>query len=328
MLSAGIADRKETAGVLRALMLGYRSDLDPDMHALFVATGTLHIFAISGSHIVVLAGLVLVVLRALRVPRMWWGGAIVPLLAGFTTAIGAEPSAVRACVMASVYWVAPLFGRRPDTLSALALSALLILGVDPGQLTDAGFVFSFAAVLGLVVLYPLLDRRFRPLWEADPLRIQSERRVVGALRCFGRYAAGVASLAIVAWLVTTPLTACWFGRFTLAALPANLFTVPASALIMLSGCLTLLLGHVWMGFAEIFNNASFGLLEIMLWMLRWLQRMPGGNVEVEPWGVWLVAAWYAVLGGWAWIERVKQDGQAAAGGCTMGGESRIQAEVQ
>lgn len=309
MLSVGIGDRNEEAGVLRALMLGYRSDLDPDLHAMFVATGTLHIFAISGSHIVILAGLILAVLRALRVPRMWWGGAVVPILTGFTLATGAEASAVRACVMASVYWVAPLFGRKPDALSALALSALLILGFDPGQLREAGFVFSFAVVLGLIVMHPLLDRRLRPLWRADPLRIEPERRVVVALRHAGKYMAGLVSLTIVAWVVSTPITACWFGRFTFSAMPANLVVVPLTGLTMLSGCLSLVLGQVWIGFADVFNNASLGLIDVMLWVLTRLQRMPAGNAAVAPWSAWMVGAWYAALTLWAYVEHVGAMGQ-------------------
>lgn len=333
LLSAGISDRPETAGVVRALMLGYRSDLDPDLHSLFVSTGTLHIFAISGSHIVILAGLVLLVLRAMSVPRMWWGAAIVPILAGFTLATGAEASAVRACVMAVLYWIAPLFGRRPDTLSALALSALLILAFDPGQLSEAGFVFSFAVVLGLIVMHPLLDERMRPLWERDPLRIQPEGWFMDGVREAGRRAVGVVSLTIVAWLVSAPITACWFGRFTFAALPANLAIVPLTALAMLSGCLSLLLGQVWVGFAEIFNNATLAIVEAMLWILKWVRQMPSGNAEVAPWGAWTVAAWYAVLAAWVYLEQArpawtKRDGQAAPGNGTMPGNSHTQAEAQ
>jgi competence protein ComEC len=336
ILSAGLADRPEQAGVLRALMLGYRSDLDPELHSLFVSTGTLHIFAISGSHIVILAGLVLVLLRAIRVPRLWWGAAIVPILAGFTLATGAEASAVRACLMAVLYWIAPLFGRRPDALSALALSAVLILAVDPGQLMEAGFVFSFAVVLGLILLHPLLARRMRPAWEADPLRLQAEPKPVTWLREGGRYVAGIVSLTIVAWLVSTPITASWFGRFTFAALPANLAIVPLTALAMLSGCLSLLLGQVWTGFAEVFNNASLALVDTMLWILRWLRHMPAGNAEVAPWRAWTAAAWYAVLAGWVYLEyalaerakqRVKLDRHAAAGNGTMTGNSRAEAEA-
>jgi predicted membrane metal-binding protein len=174
----------------------------------------------------------------------------------------------------------------------------------------------------------LLDRRLRPLWEADPLRIQSERMVVAVLRSVGRQVAGVVSLTLVAWVVSTPITACWFGRFTFAALPANLVIVPMSALIMLSGCLALVLGHVWMGFADIYNNASVGLLEVMLWILRWLQRMPSGNIEVAPWSAWMVAAWYAVIACWLWLEQLKQDGQAAVGSGTMPRNSQTRAEVQ
>jgi competence protein ComEC len=336
VLSAGLADKPEQAGVLRSLMLGYRSDLDPELHSLFVSTGTLHIFAISGSHIVVLAGMVLVVLGALRVPRLWWGAAIVPILAGFTLATGAEASAVRACLMAVLYWIAPLFGRRPDVLSALALSAVLILAVDPGQLMEAGFVFSFAVVLGLILLHPPLSRRMRPVWEADPLRLQAEPKPVTWAREGGRYVAGVVSLTIVAWLVSTPITASWFGRFTFAALPANLAIVPLTALTMLSGCLSLLLGQVWTVFAEVFNNASLCLVEAMLLILRWIRYMPAGNAEVAPWSVWTASAWYAVLGGWLYLEyamaerakeRAKLDGHTAGGDGRMAGDSRAEAEA-
>jgi len=269
---------------------------------------------VSGSHVVLIAAMVLLVVRAAGVSRLWWAVVLIPLLTAYTVAVGAEASAVRACLMACLFWLAPVVGRKPDALSTLGASAIAILAVAPGQVSDVGFVFSFAAVLGLVLLMPTLERALRPGWAADPLRVQPERRIVVWLRKAGRVAAGVTAMTLAAWLATTPLTAAWFGRFTPIALFSNLFIAPLTVMVMLAGCLSMVVGAVVPFLAELFNGAAWVLVKLMLAGLRLLDRVPCGNVDVEPWGWGAVAAWYGVLALGCLLAYAKENGQRRMAG--------------
>jgi ComEC/Rec2-related protein len=285
--------------VLQSLVLGYRWGLTQEMQDIFAATGTLHIFAISGSHVVIIAGLIVFVLRALRVSRVYWFLFLCPLLSAYTLATGSEASAVRACVMSLAFFVAPLLGRRADVLSGLALSAVLILAFAPPQLLTVGFICSFAVVIGLIVLCPLFDKAVGGLWQSDPWRLQPESRRTQAGRWVARAALSLLAMSLAAWVASTPLTACFFGRFSATSLPSNLMVVPISSLVILSGCLSLVFGPCIRVVAEIFNHASLGLVAVMTKWTAWMCHAPFGDMRIEPPPVWSVWLWYALIAAWA-----------------------------
>jgi competence protein ComEC len=314
ILALGIEDSPRTVGLLRALLLGYRSDLTPGDRDLFAVTGTLHIFAISGLHVGIVCLLLMRLLSALGVPRTLWAAWIAPALAVYTFATGAKPSAVRACIMAVLFVSAPLLGRRPDSLSAVAAAALLILGVYPKQLQQAGFVLSFVVVTGLILLVPVAVRclelavaeagvRFgrgtrsvMPLfWEPDPARDRSAPNRLAWLQGAVRYLASLVALSCSAWLVSAPLTAYYFGRFTPIAIVGNVLVVPLAFLIVLGGCLSLLLGSVLGVCAAIFNHANLALATVLVQALRLMSRVPGGAIDVPRPSPWAVGLWYALL---------------------------------
>ena len=293
-LGAGIEFSPATRRVLDALMLGYRSSLGGDLRERFVRTGTLHLFAISGQHVCMLAGMAVMVLRAARVSRLYWALPLAPVLTLYTLATGAAPSAVRACVMTLVVFAAPLCGRRVDGLSALATAALLIVAVQPADLTRVGFVLSFTVTAGMIVLVPLLTRSARQAsaawrrrrdprqaeWAAvTPLKPGLARRVVrSALHGLGVLTA----FSVSAWLVSTPLTAYYFGRFTPIALLSNLAVVPLAYLVVLCGCLSLAGGLVGAFVTTTFNHANVALVGLLLNLTDVLSTVPGGCVEVDP----------------------------------------------
>jgi len=314
LLAIGIEDRALTVGVLRALLLGYRSELGANMHDLFAATGTLHIFAISGLHVGILCGLLIFLLSVLGVPRTRWILFLAPLLISYTFATGAKASAVRACMMAILYFSAPFAGRKSDSLSALALAALLIIAWSPLQLFQVGFILSFTVVVGIIVLYPLIHRGLErvidklgiftgtgthgamPLfWEHDPAQVQEERMPLKTLRRVIRHLSSLLALSCSAWLVSAPLTAYYFGRFSPIALFANVLVIPLAFLVVLAGCLSLVLGSCAALFADIFNHANLVLVNALVQSMKILSRIPGGSIKLAKPPLWRVVLWYAVL---------------------------------
>jgi ComEC/Rec2-related protein len=296
LLSRGVEDWPEGAGVVAALVLGYREDVPADLRESFMRTGTAHVFAISGLHVGILGLVILAVLRTAGLSRPLWALGLIPLLTLYTLATGAASSAVRALLMASAYWAAPLFRRRPDGPSALALAALAILAVRPDQLTDPGFLFSFTAVAGLIVLGPVVHR---PLGAWIPPRgtDAAATRPVRAARTVARGAMGLVAASVAAWLVSTPLTAYFGNQVSPAALPGNLFVVPGSFLIVLTGCLSLVTGQFWGAAAEVFNHANAVFSGAMSALTGALFRVPGSHAFVQSPPGWSLALIYGAVVG-------------------------------
>ena len=206
----------------------------------------LHVFAISGLHIALLATIVVELLRFTQLPRWAVGALVLPVVWLYTAATGNQPSAVRATLMTTVVVGGWMLCRPPDLLNSLAGAGLAILAWDPRQLFQPGFQLSFAVVGAIAVLArpieealrhiaapdPLLPEEFRPDWQ-ERLR-----------RLWFRIAAGL-SVSLAAWIGSMPLSAYLFHLFTPGSLVANLIVVPASTLALAAGVASLACGPWW-----------------------------------------------------------------------------------
>lgn len=299
-LALGIANYPDAVRVIHSLLLGYRRQMSWETYQTFAATGTVHIFAISGSHIIVIAALIITLLNACGMMRTRWILILGPALILFTLATGMEPSAVRACIMAVVYWTAPLLHRRSDIYSTLGLSAILILAVQPQDLTNPGFILSFTAVLGLALFYPPLIGRIEPLLAVDPLRLQPEPRWRHYLRGGALETTKLLTASAAAWLVSAPFTAWYFGLFSPIALLGNLIALPVSFLIMTAGGLSLVLGLVADELAVIFNSANVVLSLFLVKSMDVLAAIPGSHFKVPSPPLWGLIAMVLALALFAW----------------------------
>jgi competence protein ComEC len=318
LLGRGIDQKTAHVAVLHALLLGYRGEIPHEIRDSFTATGTLHIFAISGLHVGIIVMLLIWALRLAGISRPHWVLFLAPALVVYTAMTGARASAVRACIMTIIYFLGPLLSRKPDPLSALALAAILILAVVPDQLFDVGFIFSFVIVTGLILLCPHFERPLRRLWQRDPLRTGGEPAWAGFLRAIGRYSCSLVALSCSAWLASAPLTAYFFHRVCPITLLANLFVVPTAFLIVVAGCLSLVFGSLLEALAVPLNLASAALITLLLRVIRGLQSVPFASLEVHDMPAWIMWGWYAALGAGAYTAGVK-GGRGRAGQC-MGDE--------
>jgi competence protein ComEC len=295
LLGRGLEQFPQQAGLLRAMMLGTREDMDEALFRDFSVTGTMHIIAVSGTHVAIMGLLLLVVLRAGGVSQPYWFFWLAPLLALYTLMTGLAPSAIRACIMAVLFWGAPILQRRPDALTALAWSALLILGWDPTQWRDIGFLLSYAAVLGLLLVYPPLAARVHGWLRADPWQVQEEERRRRWPRQFARHITLLALTSLGVCVVTDPLTARYFNLISPVALLANLAVVPAAGLMMVLGVLALVGGALWTPLAELFNSANLPVVSFIMQCTEWSAALPGGHFYVRTPGWTWIAAYYGAL---------------------------------
>ncbi|MEI6788485.1 MAG: ComEC/Rec2 family competence protein [bacterium] len=295
LLERGITDCPQQLIILNSILLGYYSQIPRDLYQAFANTGTLHVFAISGSHVVIFAGAVIFILAAAGLSRMWWILFLGPLLVLYIAMTGLQPSAIRAGIMGVIYWSAPLIGRKSDIFTTLAASAILILGFDPGDLLNIGFILSYVAVLGLVLFCPVFMAPLHRCFQHDPLKLEPDPPWQENLRAVWLMFADMFSVSLAAWLVTAPLTVLFFGNFSLIGLPANLLVVPLSSLVIITGVLSLTLGSCFLFLADLFNHANLALIILMTESTRWFAAIPHGYLKVDVPPLWMILAFYAGL---------------------------------
>jgi competence protein ComEC len=293
-----------------AMTLGWRAALTDEVSEKFMRSGTMHIFAISGLHIGLIAGILVVVFRVARVPRRMCGAAVIPMLWFYAVATGWQPSAVRATIMMSVIIAGWALARPGNLLNSLAAAACIILAWDPQQLFQVSFQLSFFVVLSIALVMPVLERRRDRLLEPDPLlppelRARWRRWLDVPLR----YLLGSLALSLAAWLGSLPLIAHYFNLFTPVALIANVFIVLLSALALMSNLGSLFCGAWWPWGSELFNFSGTLWMDCMIGLSRWFGELPGASWHVRSPSAAGCALYYvflfSILTGSVWTARKK-----------------------
>ena len=251
--------------LLRALALGDRSQIDPELRELFRNTGTAHLLAISGFHVGTVAAVVAAIVGA--VVRLWalvrpmgapaGGPALAAVVAawGFATSVGLPISAQRAAGLVTLAALGRSSGRVIDVPSLLGLLATGVLVVDPTAVGSAAFQLSFGAVLGLVWWSGPLDAllpKHRPAWIDLPWK-----------GLVGSTAATIGTLPACAW---------WFQSLPPASLPANLVAMPWTSLALVPCAFAATYGPEPV--AQAATSVGFLAAEGLVWVLSWMDLPP------------------------------------------------------
>lgn len=200
-----------------ALLTGDKSELPHELRIAFARCGIMHLLAVSGLHVGLVAGLPMLMLRRTRrrLAKMAVAVMVVGVIWGFAWFTGLAASVIRAAAMLSLMTIGLCFFKRVSTLNSLAGVGLFMLATSPKLLFNPGFLLSFSAVAAIVMWTPLLTS-----W--IPL---SSSRIV-------RVIAQPSGVAIAAQAGTSGISVYFFGQLPLLFLPANLIAVPLATLVL------------------------------------------------------------------------------------------------
>lgn len=282
-LSLGIQDQKTELGVLLAMALGVSDAAGQEVEDAFRGSGTLHIFAISGLHVVMLAGVMGFILRwsGLRQSRaVAW---LVVLVFCYAYITGWRPSAARAALMISVLLVAPWWDRKPMIQNSLGAALLLLLAMDTQQLFNIGFQLSFAVLWAILLFATPLMKLMEPWTSLDPfLPPQLASPWVRWLAQARLYLAGLVSVSLAAWMGSFPLMIGHFKTLNPVGLVANLILVPASGLSMTLSCASLVCTVLGLSSAQaLVNGLNAWVAQIMIALTAWFAAWPFANVTLD-----------------------------------------------
>lgn len=288
--------------IAQAILLGDRSLLSADTRSLFVESGTMHLLAISGLHIGIVAMFLYGLARGLRCsPRV----ATLVMLAVLTLYIDAadsRPPMIRAFVLIVIWSLSRLLNRPSFSANSLAVAALLLLSVNPMTLFDVGAQLSFLAVATIMWCVALGRRRGddRNVDIAvapdsprarDALRPAWQRWLFASLRSLRRPLAMSGAI----WGISAPLAAATFHVLAPIGIVLNVVLIPLVGVALCFGFSGLLIGVVSPDVAA-FPLAVFDILLRLLSSIAELaSRVPLGHVFVGMAPLWWLCSFYVVV---------------------------------
>lgn len=267
------------ASLATAMVLGDKKGLDSEIKELYQKNGIAHLIAISGLHIAMIGGSLYRMLRGFTgsYPISAVLGVGFILLYGVMT--GLSGATVRAVIMLITSMGADVFGRRYDGLSAIAIALLVMLVLNPYQLTQVGFQLSFGAVIGIALIHPLWKLYFPKL-----------PKILEGL-----------CVSISVQLVLTPIMLFYFYEIPMYSVLVNVIVVPVMSILL--GALLLCggLGLVSIKLATIPAFIANLIFELYGAICKLSESLPGHTLctgSVKPFWIFL---YYLVLGSAVWL---------------------------
>lgn len=267
----------EQGTLLSAILLGERSGLPRNIKDSFINTGTVHILAISGLHVGLIAFVLIYLFKTLRLGRKLTFTFTIFLLIGYAFLSGGRPSVVRATIMATVVLFGLLINREIRIYNLLGLAALSILIYNPNYLFDSGFQLSFSSVISIIYFAPKIEKFFSRL----------NHYPVCLIRAF--------SVSLAAWLGIAPLVAFYFNIITPVAILANLVVIPCLFLTVSAGLCFLVFAYLWMPLGAIFAATTQLSLIVLSRLTEFISRIPFAFFYVCRPDIFFFCSYYLLL---------------------------------
>lgn len=266
------------ASFMNGLILGERSNLSPELVNDFNRTGTTHIIALSGYNITIIIMAVNIAFGYLGKKRAFLISLILTLF--FVIMTGASASVVRASIMVSLVLAAPLLGRRAKSINILVLTAAVMLLFNPLILRyDLGFALSFLSISGLVLLSPILIKKFaKGRLAKTPAEIKSPLIETLSAQTFA-----------------FPLILYSFSRVSLIAPLTNVLILPFIPLTMAMGFAVGFIGMISKSLAEILAYFPFFFLKYMIMVVRFFSKLPLASIEINKFPVVITIFLYLLI---------------------------------
>ena len=256
------------APLVEALVTGRREDLDRTLQDDFTASGLAHLLSISGLHVGIMAGWLVMVLKRF-LPRRNVLAISTAISWGYVILLGCPAPATRTAGFLTVNAASRWWQRHPPTGVVLSVSVLLILAIDPLAMTSVGAWLSVAAVWGTTAAGEALP---------DIHRKSAVKQLIAA--------------SVGATIVTAPITAYTFGAMAPIGIVANLVAVPVSGVAVPAVFFSLFAGE-WMA-----SGAGLALAAVER-TASLAARIPGGHFNAEP-GIGFAWPWAVLLGAALW----------------------------
>ena len=262
------------SGFIAGILLGTKTDIDPALRDALVTTGTVHMIALSGYNVSVVADGIAQALKTF-LPQIFASliGGIGIIL--FVIMTGASSTAIRAGLMALLLLFARVVGRPVTAIRVLAFAAIALVMINPSYLiSDVSFQLSFLATLGLLLISPVYVKWFQKYLP------RSLAELVGA--------------TLAAETMVTPFIIYKMGIFSLVSLPVNIIILPFVPLLMFAGFVLICSAFVSAFFGTLFGYPVYLFAHAIIAVIEKAAVLPMASITITNTPLLVISIFYAL----------------------------------
>lgn len=260
--------------LLIGMLLGEKNFIPPHLKEVFTEAGIMHILAVSGLHVGIIAMALLALLSMLKLPKKFKLFILIVILITYASITGFRPSVLRATIMFLLLIGGKLINRSRNLNISLFFAAFLILLLNPLILYDAGFLLSFIVTFFIINLSPILQGLLSKIvvWIKNPLAVST-----------------------AAWVGIFPLSAYFFTKVSIISIVSNIFIIPLTGIAVILGFITFFIGLMSISLAGLFANLNYLVLNLITLIAKSFSLLPFAFIYVAQPSVMLIILYYLTV---------------------------------
>ena len=249
---------KETSSLLIGILIGERQYISEDITENFSKSSLSHILAISGSHIsYIIIGITFILTKSRTSKKGMYIITILSLIF-FIFITNFSPSVIRACIMGIIVLFAKIVYRKPDILTSISVSLLIILIDNPFAIKDIGLQLSYLGTIGIVYLN-------KPI--ANFLEKYMKKKI-----------AKILAITISAQIMVLPVTVINFNNISTVFIISNIIATPLTGGIILLGYANVLIGVISLDIAKIIAILTHSFVQLLIWTAEFTAKIPYSSI--------------------------------------------------
>lgn len=292
---------EDEKGLLEALLLGYRGNVDSDTYRAFERTGLLHFISLSGMHLGILVGIVWWLSARLGLLKRARAALCIFVILIFLLVVPARPPTLRAALIFFIFCLAAFFRRYPNPINSLSVAAVILLLIRPTSLFEAGFQLSFAAVLGILFFVDGIDTFIQEkLYEPLATILYKIR-----LYHIWSYSLSIFSVGLAAWLGGAGILLYHFQSITPLAPLWTVIAFPFIACILAFGFFKMIIAFLLPTVAALLTLILGFLSQTLIAIVKLLSGINFSQILVGHIPLEVVLLYYSVIAviAWSWFLR-------------------------
>ena len=259
-------------GIIGAIILGDKTDLDSDIKELYSVSGIAHILAISGLHISFIGMAIYRLLR--RRFRFLFSAAVsIPVVLSFGIMSGFGISTMRAIIMFILKIIGEVLGRKYDAITAISLAGLVLLVQNPFVVCNSGFQMSFGAIIAIVLILPIVEEI-----------LNTDNKIIKVL-----------SANFTISLVMNPILAWNYYELPTFSFLLNIVVVPLMSVVIVSSIVGIFCSCIMFGFGKAVIFPGCGILELYTFLCNINNKSSVASIVVGQPKVTIIIVYYAIL---------------------------------
>lgn len=259
-------------GIIGAIILGDKTDLDSDIKELYSVSGIAHILAISGLHISFIGMAIYRLLR--RRFRFFFSAAVsIPVVLSFGIMSGFGISTIRAIIMFILKIIGEVLGRKYDAITAISLAGLVLLVQNPFVVCNSGFQMSFGAIIAIVLILPIVEEI-----------LNTDNKIIKVI-----------SANFTISLIMNPILAWNYYELPTFSFLLNIVVVPLMSVVIVSSIAGIFCSCIMFGFGKVVIFPGCGILELYTFLCNIINKSSVASIVVGQPKVTIIIVYYAIL---------------------------------